>query len=95
MVVLSANNDDQVIERFTWRHQRTTGLDMTVNEKQFGILSVFTQTLFVWICIVIFVILLCVSLKVFEVFSFSFALSLNAIFWLPVSYFLGVYIDTD
>jgi hypothetical protein len=63
---------------------------MMVKEKQFGIVSVFTQTLFVWIYIVIFSILLCASLKVFEVFSFSFALSLNAIFWLPVSYFLAV-----
>jgi hypothetical protein len=58
------------------------------NEKQFDLLNFFTQAFFAWICIVIFAILLFVSLKLFEVFSFVFALSLNTIFWSSVSYFL-------
>jgi hypothetical protein len=60
---------------------------MAENEKQGGLIIFCTRVLFAWICILIFTILLCASLRVFEVFAFDFALSLNTIFWSSVSYF--------
>jgi hypothetical protein len=63
------------------------GLNMAENEKQGGLVIFCTRVFLAWICILTFTFLLCASLKVFEVFSFAVALSLNSIFWSSVGYF--------